>query len=449
MSDLVTTRIFTDGEKGITAAKLNDIVASSTIQTDFVATKPVASTMDPADNLLVLKSSGQYAKAPFQTIVDSVNTQLPSNDAEIWSVRLRSFNAAGNPNFECCQRNVSTTITGPTVNTFIEDRWSTNKAATATLGYSIGRVTTTTVPSGGVLVPGTNFAVSNSMMRVTLTTAQATLAGGDYLRLLHNIEGSVFRELMSDVFSISLLVRSSVSNLKFGVSIVSADSGKSLTKLCTIPAANTWTLITLPNCAIWPAGGVFNVAPGSLGCFIEICLAAGATNTAPAADTWQNAHFMMPPGASNFANSAVNSTYDLGFLQIEPGAVCSTLMDKPFSQNLDECLRYYCKSYGYGVAPGTTGSNGFLCVAQPIVNWGSIYCHIPFKKVMSKAPNVIAYSMTTGAPNTVRDNTNSVDRATIGALAVQDGCFGGMNITGQVTTGNPVYYFHYTADTGW
>src|SRR4029077_18993233 len=128
MSDIVTTRIFTDGEKGITAGKLNDIVGGASIQTDFVATKPVASTVDPADNLLVLKSSGSYAKAPFSTIVDSVNNQLPSSDSEIWSVRLRSFNSIGNCNFECDQINAGGASTFAGVK--VVDRWLGQKTGT-------------------------------------------------------------------------------------------------------------------------------------------------------------------------------------------------------------------------------------------------------------------------------------------------------------------------------
>ena len=55
MADIVTSRVFVDGEKGITAAKLNDIVASSVIQPAFYTSKPTAGTADPADIALILK----------------------------------------------------------------------------------------------------------------------------------------------------------------------------------------------------------------------------------------------------------------------------------------------------------------------------------------------------------------------------------------------------------
>jgi hypothetical protein len=94
MADIVTTRIFTDGERGITAAKLNDIVGSSVIQPVFYSAKPVSSTLVAGDKLLVLKGTGAYAQSDFQNVIDSVSAGINS-DAEIWSVRLRSFNAIG------------------------------------------------------------------------------------------------------------------------------------------------------------------------------------------------------------------------------------------------------------------------------------------------------------------------------------------------------------------
>src|SRR5258705_11989572 len=152
MADIITTRVFTDGEKGITAAKLNDIVASSAIQPAFVSSKPTASTADPADTMLLLKAAGTYAQVPFSTVVTSVNSQLPSSDSEIWLVRLRSFNAVGNPNFEIDQRNIGSLVAAP-ANGMILDRWNHNKSGTATLVASGQRI------SQNVGIPGINFLI--------------------------------------------------------------------------------------------------------------------------------------------------------------------------------------------------------------------------------------------------------------------------------------------------
>src|SRR5206468_2646259 len=145
--DITTTRIFSNAEQGITATKLNDIVAGSSVQPAFYSGKPVASTVDPTDTMLVLKAAGTYAQAPFSTVISSVSSQLPSSDPEIWSVRLHSFNALGNPNFEIDQRTAGAGVSAA-VGTFALDRWQFTKTGTL--------VATAKQTAGTVLLPGTN-----------------------------------------------------------------------------------------------------------------------------------------------------------------------------------------------------------------------------------------------------------------------------------------------------
>ena len=443
MSDIVTTRIFTDGEKGITAAKLNDIVAGSSIQTDFVATKPVASTMDPADNLLVLKSSGQYAKAPFQTIVDSVNTQLPSNDAEIWLVRLKSLNSVGNCNFEVTQRNTGGLLTNPVTGTLIEDRWIINRVG-ATVGCSTQAASATGL--GGIAIPGTNFLISRRFLRVTLTTQQASLGTTDQLSIFQNVEGSMMRELSGDVHSLSLLVRSSVAGLKFAVNFRDSPATQSLVKLCTIPTANVWTLIPMPNLPVWPGAGNFSTVPGVVGYLLGFCLAAGANIIAPTADTWQSGSYLGAPGMSNFAAQAVNSTFDVAMVQHEPGAVCSTLMDKPFAQNYDECLRYFQKTYDYDVVVGTAAAVG--SIALPQANTTLVIGPTRFHKPMAKIPTVISYVPSTGAANSLFLGGTAYAVTGFNTLG-KAGFLGITTTTMPAVVAGAFAQLHYTADTGW
>lgn len=436
MADITTTRIFTDGEKGITAAKLNDIIGSSTIQPAFVSTKPVASTADPADNMLILKAAGAYAQVPVSTLTTSIGNALPSPDSEIWLVRLRSFNAVGNPNFEVDQRNVGTLIANPAGAG--PDRWLQSKAGTLVAsGQQVG---------GAVAIPGINFSITRAFYRFTLTTQQASLGISDFLRLYQFVEGSSLRELISDVTSISLLVRTSVAGLKFSVMIQDNPATKTLVKLATIPSANTWTLIQLPNLPQMTVGN-FAVVPGVVGYLLQITLAAGANLLAPAADTWQAGNFMGAPGMSNFAASPVNSTFDIAFLHHEPGPLCSTLIDKPFTQNLDECLRYYQKSYDYDVALGTANAVGYLQGVQQTTT--AIAGAFRFFKPMAKIPTVTCYNMQTGGVNGIR--LAGIDYAVSSINSPGKSGFVGM-ITGSAMpapTAGSMLAFHYTADTGW
>src|SRR5215475_2792137 len=162
--------------------------------------------------------------------------------SQIWNVRLRSFNAFGNSSTECDQAlngSVSTNAAR------ICDRWLYNKVF-ATGVCPAQRISSGAMGGGQILVPGTNFTISNSFIRFTLTTPQS-LAAGDVLALLAYPEGAAFRELQNDVHSLQVLVRSSVAGITFGIALRDPGATRSLTKLGTIPTANTWTLVTFPN----------------------------------------------------------------------------------------------------------------------------------------------------------------------------------------------------------
>jgi len=468
MSDIVTTQIFTDGEKGITATKMNNIVAGSTIQTDFYANKPASSTLDPTDQLLELKSSGSYARITGAQLSSSVAGQLPlattsqpgmlntisgnatdfvdgTNHCQnlanaVKTVGIRSYNALGNSTFECDQFNCGATVANPATATRLIDRWFNQK-----IGTLVASFRQTVGAANEVLVPGSNFAISRNFLRTTITTAEASLATGDNLTLYTQIEGPNFRELQYDVHSVQLLVRSSVAGLKFGLGI--RDPGattKSLTKLGTITSANTWTLVSFPNIPVFPSGN-FSTAPGTLGYLLSICLAAGTALTAPANDTWQNGNFIGATGQSNFASAT--GTFDVAFVQHEPGAVCSTPIDKPFVQNLDECLRYFAKSYDYAVKPGTNSSLGARYMTVQPQNTQYVQGPTPFPKPMAKDPTVNIWS-TDGTANAVQISAGANVSVTGAVGNVGQSGFGYMQLASSQSANYQVQ-FHYSSDTGW
>jgi len=304
--------------------------------------------------------------------------------------------------------------------------------------------------AGCTPVPGTNYLISNGFLRITLTTAQATLAAGDNVILGQFVEGPCLRELWGDVHSVSILCRSSVANLSLGLNLRDpVTTTHSLSKLCTLGAANSWTLITLPNLPVWPTGN-FVITPGAQGYIFGITLACGSTYIPPANDVWQSGLYVGAVGQSNFFAQAVNSTFDVAFVQHEPGAVCSQLMDLPFTGpngSLEACQRYFQKSYNYGDKPGTVTNPTALRFAVPagLVNPVG---QVRFPKIMSKTPTITGYSTNTGAINNVYDATNGADRAITSAIGISDNSFGGFNVTGGLSTIWQVL-FHYTADTGW
>ena len=439
MADIVTSRVFTDGERGITAQKLNDIIGSSVIQPAFYTSKPTAGSADPADIALILKA-GAYAQVPISTLAGS------ATQAQIWSTRLRSINILGNPNFEVDQRTVGSGSGFALANVFALDRWFKGPSTLAT-NYGVAAAV---MSSGYVNIPGTSFAISRSFMRFTVGTQKATLAAGDVAEVHQYVEGPQLRELINDVHSISLLVRSNVAPLSFAVNLRDSASGYSLVNLLTVPTANTWTVLTLPNLPVWTSSGNFPVSAGSVGYFIGICLASGTTFIAPSTGVWGSGNFYGAPGMSNWVNSPVNSTFDIAFVQHEPGAVCSTLMDKPFSQNLGECLRYFQKSYPHVVAPGTaTSTQGEVVVISPGVSTPNLFHPVRYGVPMAISnPTVTIYAPGTGAINNVLDASGAINRVVSSVKNPGSTGFGGV-VLATNPAANSVIEYNYTADTGW
>jgi hypothetical protein len=122
-------------------------------------------------------------------------------------------------------------------------------------------------------------------------------------------------------------------------------------------------------------------------------------------------------------------------------------MDRPFTENLDACLRFYQKSWPYPAAVGSTNSaNSVHTTALPSQN---IHCGVPFKKIMARTPTGFqSYSPTTGLAGAVRDVSAGTDRGIGTFFDLGDSGFGGVTIPSP-NSAQAIYQFHYFVDTGW
>jgi Collagen triple helix repeat (20 copies) len=399
----------------------------------------------PPDQLATTTKIGALQKLSGNTtdFLDWTNNFQPLANAvqpTIWSARLRSFNAVGNPNFEVTQRNCGTTLVNPASGTFIEDRWQEIKSATPNVNYG---VLTNNWPNA-ITVPGTSFNITRGYLHITNQAVVSSLAATDYCSVRQFVEGSVFRELSSDVHSISILARSSVANLAFGLSLVDNGGTRTLSKLCQLGAANTLTLIPLASLPVFPSAGGFSVVPGAGSYVLCITLAAGSNFINAANDTWQNNNTLGAVGQTNFCGTPIGSSIDLFFVQHEPGAWCTSPIDCPFENNLRACKRYYAKSTPYQTAIATAGnaqSYGFV-----VPGFGTCSPTESFEVEMVRNPTVTIYNGTT---------VNQVYQMGTGAFTVSSVSattrkIVSMNLTANITAGNfNGCQFGWSADTAW
>lgn len=383
---------------------------------------PTGVSTDP-NNLATLGSDGLIA--------------VPASS--IWSVRLRSFNAAGNPSFEVSQQPVvgAAALAVGTALTRAIDRYFSTKGTNG--------AATTQQLAGPIQLPGTNFSISGYYLRVSVTTAVASLAATDSLTLTQSVEGPVLRELITDVHSVSLLVRSSIAGT-FGLALRDSANAYSLVSLCTIPTANSWTLIQLPKLPVWTASGTFPITAGSVGYTLVVCLAAGSTYTTPSNGSWVAGNYLGAAGQSNLFATAGN-TFDIAFLQHEPGPLCTTLIDKPFAQNYDECLRYFSKTYHYAIAPGTNTATGLLVFRVDPNALSYVTGYVSYQRPMAKVPNMSFWS-DAGTANQLSAFGAGTAGTVSGVIGNSDKGFQGVHLSASNTANNSLQG-HYTADTGW
>lgn len=441
MSQIIGGHTFVPLEKNIDDVKLNAITGGATITAELISTQTLTTSAVTNDQFLVLKAAGTLARILYDDLATSLGSASGMVGA-ITSVRLRSFNAIGNPSFEVDQVNVNTAL-NLGLNTKICDRWYGNKnAATAVIAAQANN-------NNNSDVPGTNYRISTTSLNIGVSTPQATLAAGEYLFVNQVLEGSQIREIIDDVFSVSLLISATVAPITLSVSLTDPTATQSFVKHVTIPTTNP-TLITIPNIPAIPvgaSGNTFSSRPGVAGMQIRIALGCGTTYQGGSSGVWSAGNFLSLSGFPN--NVATVVTVLFRFIQIEPGALCTTLIDKPFAANYDECLRYYFKTLGYSTAIGTAtqaGANAtFRAFAVSGMNGYGV-----FAKRLAKVPTVNIYGPN-GVLNNVSDNLTGTAVAVTGTAAatVSDQSFLQIAASGNTLTASNTYVCHYTAETGW
>ena len=355
--------------------------------------------------------------------------------AAVWAIRLNTVNAIGNPNFEVTQTALFAANPLGTAGRIL-DRWFAIRSAGLTAVVNGSQSNTK------ASIPGTSYAFTRNSLQVSVATAQASLAAGDYYCVEQYIEGPMYRPISGGATSLSVTMLSG-SGVPFCIYL--QDSGRANSYVIPVaPVANTLTVFTFPNIPVWPSSMAFANQPGTTGYILGFCFGAGSTYNTATPNQWVTGDQRVANNLNSLAT--VGNSWGFYAVQHEPGPVCSPFIDKPFDRNLDECLRYYCKSYDYSVAPGTVSSPGMIY--HLIVGGANPILPISFPKIMAKTPTMTGYNGNTGAVNALYDATATTSRTIAAAQVVGVRGFGGFSTTTQ-NASNANYQWHFTADTGW
>ena len=268
-------------------------------------------------------------------ITDGIITTTKIADANVTNPKLISGsqqnfrNIIINGDMSIAQR--ATSVTGNTDGGYTTvDRWNTILSTAGT--YTISQ--STDVPSGQ------GFANS---MKFDCTTADASLAAGDNMRLQSKFEGQNLQYLKKGTSNAESLTASFwVKSVKTGTYILELedkDNSRTISKSYTISSANTWEkkTVTFPGDT---TGAFGNDNARSLD--VMFWLAAGSNFTSGTLDTsWGSTTTAnRAVGQVNLSDSTSNDWYVTG-IQLEAGTTASEFEFLPVDVNLQRCQRYY------------------------------------------------------------------------------------------------------------
>jgi len=301
---------------------------------------------------------------------------------------------------------------------FVVDRFAFVNACDAVVTLS----QSTDVPSG----EGFQFSA-----KVDVTTADASIAAGQYAFLTHRIEGYDFFPLVGKTCTLSFWVKSPKTGTHC-VAFNSSTADRCYIATYTVSAANTWEKKTVTLTFNY-SGGTWNYTNG-LGLSINFMLNTGSTYHGTAG-SWLSAVALSTSGQVNCLDNTANDFYLTG-VQFERGEAVTRFEHRPFGQELALCQRYYEKSYNYAIAPGAASSDGCVLELGPRNSSGTTY-GAKFAVEKRAVPTVTCFSDNDGASGYCYNNGNKACAA--GRIGTAG--FSYASITSGDSTNNASYHW--------
>jgi hypothetical protein len=366
------------------------IVSSLSIGTPADDTVSTVKIQDGAVTYDKLDSSVKYPMVAFKNAI--INGAM-----EVWQ-RGTSFAAITNTSFGA-------------------DRWQYQNGGTTAVHTYSRSTDVPTVSEAGVLAP---YSVL-----VDCTTADGTIAAGDYCAIRQNIEGYVWRKFAQRACTLSFWVRATKTGI-YTVSFRNNEIGvpdRSLVLEYTVNASNVWEKKTLSVPAS-PSAGTWDYTNGpGLGLWWNLC---GGSTYYTTPGTWNVGNFLSTSNQVNALDSTSND-FKLTLVQFEVGNEATEFEDIPFEVELARCMRYYEKSYDYATDPGTGTAAG--CLITNTTSGTTLRMGYRFQaRKRTSSGTMTIYSTATGASGNMRNNSAGSDlTVTVGPVIGEMGGYFGSN----------------------
>lgn len=245
----------------------------------------------------------------------------------------------------------------------------------AQIFYGVDRWIAGGITSDGVFTIQQNTSAPagfNNSTKITVTTADASLAGQTY-NFQQRIEGYNIADLGygtagAKTITLSFWTRSSITGTHGGALLNSAQN-YSYPFSYSISAADTWEYKTITIAG--PTAGTWLTDNGS-GLTVMFSVGAGSSLKGTAG-SWAASQFYSATGAVDLI-STLNATFYITGVQLEAGSVATPMERRSYGQELALCQRYFQKtSANWIITTTSTYQSKFHIVsmrASPTVTGG-------------------------------------------------------------------------------
>lgn len=260
--------------------------------------------------------------------------------------------------------------------TWLADQWIYRKSGAGVHDCALS----TDVPT---VAQATTYPTNS--LHADVTTADTSIAAGDFYTLATRIEGYAFRPFDSQAWTIGFWVKAAKTGRHY-VYATNSGNDRSACWPYDIAAANTWEYHTAAFAAAMAPGGTWNYDNGR-GVEIGWTLAAGATYHSPSPQSWQVGQYFSGSDQVNELDSTANNFRIALVGRPTVGLAAARFRHADPGLELYRCRRY--NEVQGGVANSVFGVG--LCTSTTLADF-----RVPMVPKRAAAPSFGALSGTIG-----------------------------------------------------